>query len=152
MRRSGIGGLIAAAGLAALASGCGPRIDNRGHDLDPDRIAKIAPGKLNRDDVREVLGSPSSIGILEKESWYYLSQRTETVAFFAPKVKERRILVVRFDDKGVVSDVRVLGAEDGRIVEINGRETPTSGNEYTIFEQLFGNLGRYKAPPAKPGR
>lgn len=140
---SAIPPLIAAAVLIATTAACAPRIDSRGHAIDPDRISQITPGKQNRDDVRDALGSPSSIGVLDKESWYYLNQRTETVAFFSPKLTARQVVVVRFDANGVVSDVRVLGPQDGREVELSERVTPTSGNELGFLEQIFGNFGKY---------
>ncbi|MSO54122.1 MAG: outer membrane protein assembly factor BamE [Rhodospirillales bacterium] len=144
---SGLSGLIIAATVIASTAACTPRIDSRGHVIDPEKMSQITPGK-SRDDVRDALGSPSSIGVLDKESWYYLSQRTETVAFFSPKLTERQVVVVRFDPQGVVSDIHVLAAEDGKTIELNERITPTSGNELGFFEQIFGNFGKYN-PPAR---
>ena len=78
-----------------------------------------------------------------EETWYYISERKETTAFFAPDLAERKVLIVRFDDEGYVSALETLNAEDGRAVEPVDRETPTAGNEITILQQLLGNLGKY---------
>ena len=43
---------------------------------------------------------------------------------------------------GLVSDVAEYGLEDGRVVAIADRETPTRGRELTFLEQLLGNVGR----------
>ena len=53
--------------------------------------------------------------------------------------------------KGVVRDFASLGLEDGRIIELVERKTPTAGNEITFLQQLFGNLGRFEGSSDAPG-
>ncbi len=86
---------MAAVALAVVV--CSPRIDSRGNLPDPDKLAEIKPGKHSRDDVAEILGSPSSIGVFDQETWYYISKRTEAVAFFEPEVAERQVIIVHFN-------------------------------------------------------
>ncbi|HLB79461.1 MAG TPA: outer membrane protein assembly factor BamE [Dongiaceae bacterium] len=141
----------AAIGAAALAAAfalaaCQPRIDARGNLPDPDTVAQIQPGVQSRAEVADLLGSPSVEGTFDDKTWYYISGRTETYAFFAPKVVDQQVLVVEFDDAGLVSGVERYGVEDGRAIDPVGRETPTSGQELTFLQQLFGNLGRFNKP------
>ncbi len=130
-------------GAALIMTACSPRIATHGNLPDPDKLADIVPGEIAKDEVAEILGSPSSIAMFNEETWYYISERKETTAFFAPELADRKVLVVRFDAEGVVSSVETLGVEDGRIIEPVERETPTAGNEMTIIQQLIGNLGRF---------
>ena len=95
-----------------------------------------------------MFGSPSSVSTFGNENWYYISERTETTAFYAPEVVDRKVVVISFDDKGVVRDFASLGLEDGRIIELVERKTPTAGNEITFLQQLFGNLGRFEGEGA----
>lgn len=142
-------GLIgfAAVGMAALLLGaCTPRIQTHGNLPDPDRLADIKPGQISRDEVEEILGSPSSIALFDKETWYYVSERTETSAFFAPEVKERKVIIVKFEPNGVVSSVDTKGLDDGRVIQPVERETPTAGTEMTLIQQMFGNIGRFNKP------
>ena len=137
--------LFLGASLLALSlSACESRKNTRGNLLDPERVEDIRPGELNRDEVVEILGSPSSITPFGSDTWYYISQRTETYAFFAPKVLERQIVVVSFDKKGKVTKVDTVGLEQGREIIPVARKTPTHGNKLTVLEQLIGNLGRFK--------
>ncbi len=144
--------VLAAASIALLAVGCTPRVDTRGNLPEPDKVLAVEVGRHTERDVETILGSPSSIGAFDGAVWLYLSQRTETVAFFAPEVKTRTVVAVRFDDKGVVRDVRTLGLEDGRPVALVTRETPTAGNEMGVIEQLFGNIGRFSNNADAPRR
>jgi len=90
------------------------------------------------------LGTPSSVGVFDGETWFYISERTEKVAFLDPKVIDRKVIVIKFDNRGVVSDMTTLGMEDGHEVAIVERKTPTAGQELGLLKQLFGNIGRFE--------
>ena len=130
--------------MALGLSACESRLNIRGNLLDPERIADIRPGELSRDEVAEILGSPSSITPFGSDTWYYISQRTETFAFFSPKDIERQILVISFNKDGKVVKVDTLGLDQGRSINPIDRTTPTHGNKLTVIEQMIGNLGRFK--------
>lgn len=129
--------------LVLGSAACESRLDTRGNLLDPNRLAEIKTGQHTRDEVAEILGSPSSIAAFDKETWYYISKRTETFAFFEPDVSDRQVVILRFDSQGVVTEVTSLGLKDGHVVQPVDRVTPTAGNEITIIKQLIGNLGRF---------
>lgn len=131
-------------GLSMGVSACESRLDTRGNLLDPDKVIEVKPGKHTREDVADILGSPSSVTTFGSDAWYYIAKRTETFAFFAPKVTERQILVVYFSKDGKVKNVDTVALEEGRAIEQVKRKTPTHGNKITALEQLIGNLGRFK--------
>jgi outer membrane protein assembly factor BamE (lipoprotein component of BamABCDE complex) len=147
--------LAFAGALAIGLAGCQPRIDTRGNLPDPDNVLKINPGIDGRDQVANLLGTPSSIATFSDRTWYYISRRTETVAFFDPEVVDQEVLMVKFDEAGIVSDMKIYGLEDGRPIQPVERTTPTLGREMTILQQLIGNLGRFNrganSPSAAPG-
>ena len=131
--------------VAAMAvTNCTPRIDVRGNLPDSDLIADIELGHINKRQVKALIGSPSSISPLSADTWYYVSERTETTAFFEPEIKERKILVIQFDKKDVAQDVQIFGLEDAQKIEMVDRVTPTAGKELTILKQIFGNIGRFE--------
>jgi len=140
---------VAALGLAAGA--CSPRVTATGNLPDPEKLAQIAPGKQTRQQVQQLLGSPSSVTAFNGETWFYISQRTETVAFFRPEIQDRQVVVIRFDQNGVVEDVETLGLESARNLQPVERVTPTAGNEMTVLEQMIGNFGRFRKDEKKKG-
>lgn len=141
--------LVVVACLALVAGACAPRVSRHGNPLDDDRVAMIKPGVHSARDVQQILGSPSSRSLFDGEAWYYVGDRTEVVAFFQPVVTERRGLVVRFDSSGIVTSVQPFGLDQSRPVKIVGRETPTTGNEMTVWEQFVGNIGRFEGDKKK---
>ncbi len=141
--------------LSVLGAGaCAPRVHNQGNELDPERLGKVEPGKTNRDQVLELIGSPSNTATFGPEVWYYISQRVHTTLFFRPEVDDRKIVAVAFDENGVVSEIEEVNLADGRAVRPVERATPTAGHELTVFEQVFGNFGRFtkKQPKPQPGQ
>ncbi len=138
--------LLVAAGLAT----CAPREQVRGYMPDEDRMAEIKKGVHDRGSIEALLGSPSSVGTFEDNIWYYITRRTEKIAFFDEEAKEQQIVAIVFDDSGIVQDVRRYGLEDSREIDPVARETPTRGRELSIFEQLIGNIGRFNTQEGAP--
>ena len=122
---------------------CSLKVAQRGVMPDIDAIASIVPQESGKLDVERRLGSPSSINMFGEETWMYIGETTEAVAFFEPKVNERSVLVVIFDDKGIVKDIQSHGLDVARDVEPVDRTTPTVGKNLTVIEQLMGNLNRF---------
>lgn len=143
--------LLVGTAVAALLAGCAPRVDQRGNLPDADTVLQVQPGIHDRTQVADILGSPSTLATFDDKTWYYISKRTETIAFLDPDVVDQEVLVIKFDDTGIVSDMRVYGLEDGQLVEPVDRVTPTSGNELTILEQFLGNIGRFTEGTESPG-
>lgn len=139
LRLALVGVLLGAVALGA----CAPRIDTRGNQLHLEDIATIQPGESTRGQVLDRLGSPSSQGKFGLETWYYISERTETTAFLAPEVKERQVVVIQFDEAGIVTTVDTVDGVTDEIVEPAPGETPTAGNSLNFFEQILSNLGRF---------
>ena len=71
---------------AVVVTNCTPRVDIRGNLPDSDLIADIEVGHINKQQVKALIGSPSSISPLSADAWYYVSERTETMAFFEPEI------------------------------------------------------------------
>ncbi|GEO41264.1 hypothetical protein SAE02_54120 [Skermanella aerolata] len=135
---------VFAAGFMGLAlAACSPSVDTRGNLADKDRLQQIQPGVSTRDDVAAVLGTPSTMGTFDPNTWYYIGARTEKTAFFRPDTVERKIVVVKFDEAGTVADVHQLDQNAGQEVELVERTTPTAGRDLNFIEQMLGNVGRF---------
>lgn len=137
--------------LAAALGGCLNRLDTRGYLADEDVIADLIPGVDNRESVQAALGSASLTGTFDKDTWYYFSRTTSTVAFLTPKVRKQSILKITFDNDGNVDEIHNYTLADAREVNLVNRETPTRGRELGLLEQLFGNIGRFTNQRQAPG-
>ena len=138
------------ASVVALVA-CSPRIDQRGNLLDPDAVLAVKPGIQTKEQVSQLLGTPSTIATFDDKTWYYISKRTTTTAFFAPDITDQQVLVLKFNDSDVVEKVQLYGMDDAYEIEPVSRTTPTYGQKLTILQQLFGNIGRFTKGETKPG-
>ena len=126
----------------SLLGACSPAIDTRGNLPDEEQLSQISTG-MHKADVAGILGSPSTVSAWDDNEWYYIGYQTETFAFFKPDELDRKVVALAFDPEGSLQQVNILTKEDGTTVTPIARETPTSGNEFSIWEQLVGNIGRF---------
>ena len=134
--------------LAGLAA-CAPIKDVRGYVPDEEKVASVRVGADTRDTVQDKLGTPSSTATFGDPTWYYISTEQERYAYFQPDVTKRQILAIQFADDGKVNDIRTYGMEDGQVIALVDRETPSRGKEMSFLQQVFGNMGAL--PPSAPG-
>ena len=141
MRQKSLRGAgVALISCAVLASACAPTVQVHGYVPSQADISRIRPGFDDTGTVAEVLGRPSSNGVLGDSAWYYVQSTVESYTWNAPRVIDRTVLAVQFNQSGVVRDVTRYGLEDGRIVNLTTMTTDTGGREMGVLEQLFGNL------------
>ena len=133
-----------AIGLVAgcLVAACSGRVEVRGNQPDPERLSEIKPGEITKEEVIEILGSPSNTAVFGEETWYYINETVETLAFLKPEVVERQIVALKFDDRGILSSMALMDESTGKEIEMVDRTTPTTGHTLGFFEQIFGNFGR----------
>jgi outer membrane protein assembly factor BamE (lipoprotein component of BamABCDE complex) len=144
--------LPAAAALTLALAGCNATIDPRGNLPTADQLAQIKPGVTDKATVTRILGSPSTIAEFDADTWYYISQKTKDVAFFKPEVVDQQVVTIDFAKDGKVRDIGHRTLADRIAVSPNPNATPAPGREFTFWEQLIGNFGRFSGGnPAQPG-
>ncbi|HWQ87421.1 outer membrane protein assembly factor BamE [Brevundimonas sp.] len=139
--------LIAALSAAAMTAACAPVVGQNGFQAIDAKPTDIVAGTDTKQTVLTKLGTPSTTSTFERDNvWYYISQVTEKYTYNRAQVTQRSVTEITFNDAGQVSAVNSLGLEDGQVIAMNGRETPTRGRQLTILEQLLGNVGRGQLP------
>jgi len=145
---------LAALAVALVSAGaCSPIVRNTGNMVEEERVSAIEAGRTGQAEVAQLLGPPSAVSTFENDVWYYIGQRTETTAFLPPEVVARKVLIVYFDDSGLVQRLDKRGLDDSREIQIASRETPTLGQERSLIGDFFGNIGRFsgKDESRRPG-
>jgi outer membrane protein assembly factor BamE (lipoprotein component of BamABCDE complex) len=112
----------------------------QGYVLKDEQIAQIRPGQ-SQDLVTIVLGSPQTTNSFGDETaYYYIQTKVETTAFGLDMVKERTVLAIYFDKNKRVVDKAVYGAKDGRVFPIEGRRTPSFGQDRNFIESILSSI------------
>ncbi len=136
----------------AVATGCAPTTQVHGYLPPPEDVARIRPGFDDAGSVEEILGRPSSSGVLADSAWYYVQSRVESFTYHPPRDIDRTVLAINFDQRGVVRDIHRYGLEDGRVIDLETRTTDTGGRQMGVLEQLFGNILNLDAEALDQGR
>ena len=128
---------------AALCLGaCTPTTSYQGFQAVEANPKDVKVGEDTKSTVLERLGSPSSVAALDPNTWFYITQISDTVAFRDAVVRRRNVIAIAFNkDDEKVASVNSYGLKDGHVISYNGRSTPTRGRELSWIEQILGNIG-----------
>ena len=137
-------GAIATALVISLGvAGCSTSITKHGAQFNEQDVSQIAQG-MTQDQVRSVLGSPSTVAAVGRgNAHYYISSTMAQSSFMKPSETDRQVLAVYFAQNGTVERVANYGMKDGKVFDFISRTTPSvNSNDQTIVQQLFRNLGQ----------
>lgn len=127
--------------MAALLSACAPTVTKHGHQFQQTDVAQITPG-LSQDQVKGVLGSPTTTAAVGGgAAFYYIASTQTQTAFFKPDEVDRKVLAVYFSPLGSVDRVANYGLKDGRVVNYSSETTKHNAKDEGIIKSLFRNLG-----------
>ena len=133
--------ILLAAGLAVSACGNGRAI--RGYIFDAELADAILAGVDNRQSVQSTLGTPTVPATFSDDTWYYVSTTVRIRPVFWPDAKQHRVMAVRFNEQGVVENVDNYDLSNMLKVTPVSDKTPTKGRKLNLFQQIFGNVGRF---------
>lgn len=136
--------------LLAATSSCKTEIQNHGYIIDESKFSLLREGATAQQ-VKELLGTPSSITKTKEVKWYYMGSKVEVESFYEKNVTEYDSYIITFSDDMKIkeihhNDVNMLNDN----IELAKEKTQTGGNKVTVWQQFLGNLGRYS--PAGDGR
>ncbi|WP_085311435.1 outer membrane protein assembly factor BamE [Planktotalea arctica] len=130
--------------LCGALSACSATYRNHGYaPLDED-LSQITVGVDTRDTVAEVVGTPSSGGVLSESGYYYVQSRVKHFAWQKPEVIEREVVAVSFTEAGIVENIGRYTLQDGQVVPLARRIT-RNGQDVSFIRKLLANLGRFSA-------
>lgn len=142
--------LLPALGLALTLAGCGlfsAPLNYRGQSVTQDQLKQLVPGTTTEADVTALLGTPTSRGLFDENRWSYMGQVTQARIGRYPGVRAQDVVVLTFNDAGVLEKVQHLNQKEAVQVGMAGGATPSPGGSASFFQQLIGNVGRYSPTP-----
>jgi outer membrane protein assembly factor BamE (lipoprotein component of BamABCDE complex) len=133
---------------AVLLGACTPITSYQGFQAVEASPTDVKVGVDSKATVMDRLGSPSAVAAFDPNTWYYISQISDQMAFRKPDIRRRDVVAINFDKKDdKVLAVNTYGLKDGHVVAYNRRSTPTRGRELSIIEQILGNIGNGQILP-----
>jgi outer membrane protein assembly factor BamE (lipoprotein component of BamABCDE complex) len=131
----------AAIAVAMLLGGCAlGQVYQRGYVMPEGALQQIPLG-ATQEQVLIVMGTPSTVATVSGDVFYYISQRSESVAAFIPdKPTDQRVVAIYFDKNRRVERLADYGIKDGKVFDYISRTTPTGGRDANILNSIFGNF------------
>lgn len=129
--------LLVVLGLGA----CAATYSNHGYVPSDSELAELVVGVDSRATVDDVIGAPSSSGLLAGGDYYYVRSRVRNYGMFRPEVIERQVLAISFDEAGTIANIERFGLEDGKVVALSRRVTDSSVVGNGFWRQILGNFG-----------
>ena len=142
---------VAALALTMGLAACEPVRRSHGYAPRAEQISRVVVGSDTQAQVTEKLGRPPIVGAFDENVWVYVFRQTERTAFWNEHVVQQEAVLVDFDQAGVVTSVQRYGVEDGQVVDLVSRTTPTRGRRLNFLQQLLGNVGRFEAGETRSG-
>jgi outer membrane protein assembly factor BamE (lipoprotein component of BamABCDE complex) len=129
-----------------LLSSCGwllPPPVLRGNKVDPESMKELTPGTSTKADVSAIIGSPTARDTFDDNTWLYITEVTQQRIGQVLGEIDQGVVVLTFDDKGVLKSVAKLNKDDALPVTMIARTTASPGTEASFLQQLLGNIGRF---------
>jgi len=115
----------------------------RGNKVDPESMKELTPGTSTKADVSAIIGSPTARDTFDDNTWLYISEVTQQRIGRTLGELQQNVVVLNFDDKGVLKTIHTLNKEDALPVSVIARTTASPGTEASFMQQLLGNIGRF---------
>ena len=132
-------------GVAVLAlmgvMACTAQFRNHGYVPSEEVLQQLTVGQETRASVEEVIGAPSTSGVLTDGDYYYVRSRVREYGAVRPQVVDRQVLAISFNANDTIANIERFGLEDGQVVPLTRRVTDSSVVGNGFLRQVFGNIG-----------
>ena len=132
---------VTSLGLAAVGA-CGDRISSHGHMINENELKQINIGSTTGADILDMLGQPSFKGAFNSQKLYYSSQVMLQPVASTKQTQTRVIYIFTLNEQNILESIDLINKEDGLQIAHIDDKTPTPGDTFGIFEQVFSNLRR----------
>lgn len=127
---------------ALTTSACTQRMETHGSIIKQERLDSIKIGSHTRNNVAELLGSPSAIATFNDKRWYYFTEKAVVHSLGRGELMEREIIIVDFNEEGTVSALTFKTEDDSNKIQLSKETTKTHGQTLGIIDQFINNLGQ----------
>ena len=115
-------------------------VTHTGNMPSEERIERLQKGQTKQE-VINILGSPSCVASLDSNTWIYMSSAIKQVAFMQPEEIDRKLLVIKFNDQAQVVDIQHLNKNSGQEMETSVEASQNQEQAQGFFQKYFGGVG-----------
>ena len=116
------------------------------------KFEKIEINKTNKNDLVKVVGHPSSISVFDKNTWFYIERKKTNQSLFKlgiKKISKNNILIVEFNNKGLVKNKRLIDLNDMNDVKYVKNTTKKEFEQDNTIYNIFSSMREKINAPAR---
>lgn len=128
-----------------MCSSCAPISTVSGYVPAETEISQLQIGVSTKQEVIKKLGEPLNNNYAPGKFLLYIQKKVEVVAFFRPRIDERKIVKLTFDDRSVLSRIDFYDELANKVFEPETKIVVSEGRQLTFWQQMFGNIGNFSS-------
>ena len=94
--------------IITLMYNCSPRISRHGNIFSNDELKILKNSRLNKSEIIEILGQPSTKSTFSDNIWYYIFFIQKEKAYFQVRNSSNKVLKIKFNEKQYVETYDVI--------------------------------------------
>ena len=99
----------------------------------------LKTNKHNSNDIINFLGHPMLNDYIDKKTWYYFEVRETRNLFGKRNNTVNNIIILRLNDKGILSDKQLIDSKSLRNINFDQDETISRGLDNTILKNILSS-------------
>ena len=102
----------------------------------------IELNKSNKNDIRKIIGPPSSISEFDNK-WIYIERKTNSQSLFKlgkKKISANNVMIVEFNDMGILIGKDLLELNDMNEILVTEKKTEKKFTQNNIMYDIFSTL------------
>ena len=116
------------------------------------KFEKITVNKTNKNDIFSIIGPPSSVSSFDNNKWFYI-QRIKTnqslLKLGVKKINKNNILIVKFNNKGILSEKNILNINDMNDIKFSKDITEKEFKQNDMLFKIFSSLREKANAPTR---
>ena len=116
------------------------------------KFEKITINKTNKNDIINIIGPPSSISSFDNNKWFYIQRIKTNQSLFKlgiKKIKKNDILVVKFNNRGILNDKKILNINDMNDIKFSKDITEKEFKQNDMLFKIFSSIREKANAPAR---
>jgi len=116
------------------------------------KFEKITLNKTNKNDILNIIGPPSSVSNFDENKWFYIQRTKTNQSLFKlgiKKIEKNNILIVEFDNKGILKNKRMVDLNDMNDVKFVKDITEKEFKQNDILFKIFSSIREKANAPAR---
>ena len=131
--------------FSLLVFSCAPITKVSGYVPMQMELEQLRVGSSTKQEVLKKLGEPLNYEGDPSGTLLFVQQKVETLAFLRPRVSERAVIKLTFNDNDILSSVEKSSSINNEPFKIEEQFVVSKGRKLSFWQQMFGNIGNFSA-------